>query len=278
LSLQAAPVAARPVRGLGARAWLGANLAVMALLLGWPLARLVERSFAVPGGHGLAFYRALSHTGRGTTRALDPWGSIRTSLAYGAAATTIAVAVGLLAALSISLGRRGRRALDAGIMLPLGTSAVTIGFGLLITMNRPPLDLRASPVIVPIGQALVATPFVVRVVLPVLRSIDPRLREAAAVLGASPRRAWRAVDLVMARRALATGAAFAFAVSLGEFGATSLLARRSTPTLPIAIADLLGRPGALNVGQAYALATILAALTALVMLVAERGPRAGASF
>lgn len=277
LRLQPAAHAARRVRGPAARLWLAFNLLVMAALLGWPLARMVERSFAVPGGHGLAFYRALSSSGRGTSRATSPWGSMRTSVAYAVAATVIAVLVGLLAALAIGYGRRGRRALDAGLMLPLGTSAVTIGFGLLITMDRAPLDLRASVVLVPLAQALVATPFVVRAVLPVLRSIDPGLRDAAAVLGGSPSRVWREIDLRVIARAVGTGAAFAAAVSLGEFGATSFLARRSTPTLPIAIASLLGRPGALNVGQAYALASILAALTAMVMLLADRG-RAEASF
>ena len=80
-------------------------------------------------------------------------------------------------------------------MLPLGTSAVTVGFGFLVALDRWPLDLRAKAILVPIAQAVVAIPFVIRAVVPALRSIDPRLRDAAAVLGASPRRVWREVDL-----------------------------------------------------------------------------------
>ena len=146
-------------------------------------------------------------------------------------------------------------------MLPLGTSAVTLGFGLLVTFSIAPIDLRGSWIIVPIGQALVAVPLVVRTVLPVLRALDPRQREAAASLGASPWRSWRTVDVPVLARALAVGAAFAAAVSLGEFGATSFLARTDAPTVPVLIGRLLSRPGEANVGQAAALSVVLVALT-----------------
>ena len=71
-------------------------------------------------------------------------------------------------------------------MLPLGVCAVTLGFGFLITLDQPPLDLRDSPLLVPIAQALVALPLVVRTLVPVLGGIDDRQRQAAASLGASP--------------------------------------------------------------------------------------------
>jgi thiamine transport system permease protein len=166
--------------------------------------------------------------------------------------------------------RRGGALLDAGMMLPLGTSAVTVGFGLLITMDRSPFDLRGSWVLIPVAHAVVAIPFVVRAVLPSLRSIDPRQRDAAATLGAPPWRVWREVDLPYLRRALVAGAGFAFAISLGEFGATSFLTRIGDETMPIAIARLLGRPSALNLSQANALATILMALTLVVVLAVDR--------
>ena len=90
--------------------------------------------------------------------------------------------------------------LDTALMLPIATSAVTIGFGILITFDEDPVDWRGSWWIVPIGQALVAIPFVVRTVLPVLRGVEVRRLEAAATLGASPLRAWRAVVLPHLRR------------------------------------------------------------------------------
>jgi thiamine transport system permease protein len=155
-------------------------------------------------------------------------------------------------------------------MLPLGVSAVTLGFGFLITLDRPPLDLRTSALLVPVAQAMVALPLVVRTVAPVLASIDPRQREAAASLGAGPARVLLAVDLPHAWRALLAAAGFAFAVSLGEFGATSFLARDDDPTLPVVIYQLIGHPGAANFGAALAASVLLAAATATVMLAVER--------
>ena len=168
-----------------------------------------------------------------------------------------------------ALGRRAIGALDTAMMLPLGVSAVTVGFGFLIALDTPPLDLRGSAWLVPIAQALVAMPLVVRMTLPVLRAADDRLRQAAAVLGAPPLRVWTSVDFPLVRRALAGAAAFSFAVALGEFGATSFLARPQTPTLPVVIARLAGRPGVENLGAALAAATVLAALCATVVFVID---------
>ena len=155
-------------------------------------------------------------------------------------------------------------------MLPLGVSAVTLGFGFLITLDEPPLDLRDSPLLVPVAQALVALPLVVRTLVPVLASVDDRLRQAAATLGAPPWRASLTVDLPVIGRPLLAAAGFAFAVSLGEFGATSFLARDEHPTLPVVIFGLIGHPGPMNYGMALAASVVLAATTAGVMLAVER--------
>ena len=155
-------------------------------------------------------------------------------------------------------------------MLPLGVSAVTVGFGFLITLNRPPLDLRSSPILIPIAQAMVALPLVVRSLLPVLRAIDPGQREAAATLGAGPGRVLATIDLPYAIRGLGLAIGFALATSLGEFGATSFLARPDAPTLPVVIYRLIGRPGGDNYGMAMAAAVILAVVTGAVMALAER--------
>ena len=123
-----------------------------------------------------------------------------------------------------------------------------------------------------------ALPFVVRATVPVLRAIDPRQREAAALLGAPPWRVWREVDLRAIRRAAAVAAGFAFAISLGEFGATLFIVRPDTTTVPVAIYRFLSRPGATNVDQAMALAAILMVITGLVALVGERSGRTESAF
>jgi thiamine transport system permease protein len=105
---------------------------------------------------------------------------------------------------------------------------------------------------------------------PALGSIRPRLRAAAAVLGASPWQVVRTIDLPLVMRAATVAAAFAFAISLGEFGATAIITRPQYQTVPSVIYRLLGRPGALNYGQALALSTILMLLTLGATLVIER--------
>jgi thiamine transport system permease protein len=161
-------------------------------------------------------------------------------------------------------------------MLPLGASAAMLGFGFVLAFDEPPLDLRSSPWLVPIAQSLVAVPFVVRTVTPAIRALDDRLREAAAVLGASPARVLREVELPLLARAIGVAAALAFVIALGEFGATVFVSRADWPTLPVAIFRFLGRPGAENVGQAMALAVVLMLTTVAVALLLERVTRAGA--
>jgi thiamine transport system permease protein len=266
----AAEVARRP-RDLAEWAFVLANLVVIAVLLWLPLAVMVERSLAGPGGYGLGSYQAIFGQPRGGTLFVPPVEAIANSLLFGVLATAIALAVGLLAS-SVVAYRRDRvgRAFDGLLMLPLGVSAVTIGFGFLVALDEPPLDLRTSIILIPLAHALVAIPFVVRSVAPVMRSIDRRLREAAALLGASPARAWREIDLPIVSRAALVGAGFAFAVSLGEFGATAFIVRPDAPTLPVAIYRLLGQPGDLNFGMAMAMSVILLVVTALAILFIER--------
>lgn len=265
--VDAATTARRP-RGAGQWALLAGVLVTVAGLILLPLAVLVERSL---GASGLGYYRALTRADGGTFL-VPPIEAIGNSLQYAVAATAIAVVIGGLAAAALTRRDAGRfvRGFDALLMLPLGVSAVTVGFGFLIALDEPPLDLRSSWILVPLAQALVGVPFVVRTMLPVLRAVDVRLREAASVLGASPWRVWREVDLPMVRRALLVAAGFAFAVSLGEFGATVFIARPDSPTLPVAVARLLGRPGEMNYGQAMALSTILMLVCAVALVVLER--------
>lgn len=239
-----------------------------------PLLALVAGSLhGDDGGWTFDHYRALSKQGDLSVPVLTALGvSLRTAVD----ATWMSVGLGLLIALLITrrshspAERRVRSTLDALFMLPLGVSAVTLGFGFLITLDEPPLDLRESPLLVPIAQALVALPLVVRTLAPVLGGIDDRQRQAAASLGASPMRAMVTVDLAVLARPLVAAAGFAFAVSLGEFGATSFLARETSPTLPVVIYRLLGHPGADNFEMALAASVILAGVTALVVLVLER--------
>ncbi len=240
-----------------------------------PLGALAVRSVRVGGTWSLRGWTTLT-TGEvrpGVRAGADPIDAAIASLRVAALATVVAVVIGMLAASAVAYSGRGGRWLDTALMLPLATSAVTIGFGILITFDEPPLDLRGSAAVVPLVHALVAVPFVVRAVVPVLAAVPPDRRAAAATLGASPRRVWWSVDRPALLPALATGAAFSFAVSIGEFGATSFLTRRGEETLPVAVARLLGRTGDVVQAQAYALATIMLVVTLAALLAVDRGAR-----
>ena len=268
--LVASDTTRRRPRGRVERGLLVGNLVVIIGLVLSPLVVLVERSLVTAEGYGLDNWRRLLTDDASTVLAVPAAQAVRNSLLFGVAATLVALVVGTLAASAATLDRgRLTGLVDRALMVPLGTSAVTVGFGFLIALDRP-LDLRGSPLLVPLAQALIATPFVVRTLLPVLRSIDRRLREAAAVLGARPLRVWREVDLPIVGRALLVAAGFSFAIAVGEFGATVFVARANLPTMPVAIFRLLGRPGVANFGQAMAMSTLLAGLTAAALLAIDR--------
>ncbi|MYG60428.1 MAG: iron ABC transporter permease [Acidimicrobiales bacterium] len=265
--------APRPRRGV-----IAVNAAVAVMLLGVPIITLVERSFATGGGYGVANFAALAD--RVQMLPTTALAALRHSLGFAVLATLIATGIGALASFVVVGGRAHaaaavraswlRRLFDVGLTLPLGVSAVTVGLGMLLALDTPPLEFRTAWWIIPVAHALVGMPFVVRTLVPTLRSIDDRLREAASVLGASPLRTRREVDVPIASRAVAVGAAFAFAVSLGEFGATAFLPRRpDTLTAPLALFRLLGTPGETLQGQAMALAVVLMAATAASVLVIE---------
>lgn len=254
---------------------LGEKTAVAALLTGLslfilsPLLALIWQSLVDRDGQfTLAYYRALPELRRGSVLFVPPLTAVRNSVGYALLTLILAGILGILTTTLLARPGRWRKWLDPLFMLPLGASAVTLGFGYVVTFGQ----LRTSPLLVLIAHTLVAFPFVVRSLMPVLLGIRPSLREAAAVMGASPSRVWREVDLPIMGRALLVAAVFAFTVSMGEFGATSFIVRPNSGylTLPIAIQRYLGQPGALNFGQAMALSSILMLVCAAGFIAIER--------
>lgn len=242
----------------------------LAVAIVTPMAALVVRSVRVGDGWGLAWYREAIAPAQATTRSSSALESITLSLQYAVVATVAAAALGALACAGIVAARRWGAWIDAALALPLGVSAVTIGFGLLLVSLRGPIDMRGWWILVPLGQAMVALPIVIRVVLPLLRSMDPRMRQVAATLGATPWRAWWATEGALTLRAMGVAASLAAAVALGEFGATAFLVRLDSPTVPVQIVRLLGRPGEANIGVAAVLAVMLLILTVVIVGAAER--------
>jgi thiamine transport system permease protein len=235
---------------------------------------LIEMSDASPDTFrfSLEFYKQLNQNPRQSLFYVSPLTSVSISLAYALITVIISLLIGIPAAWTLARQPEARftRWLDLSLMLPLGTSSVTLGLGFILAFSRPPLDLSTSILLIPLAHTLVALPFVVRNLIPALRSIKPGLHQAAIVLGATPLEVIRLIDMPLISRALLVAATFAFTISLGEFGATSLMARPEFPTIPLAIYRLLGQPGALNYGQAMAMGTLLMVVCIIGMLAIEK--------
>ncbi len=247
------------------------NMGFMAILLLAPLLALVLRSFLGEGGWTFAYYLALFTQQTDSLFFVPPVTAIFNSIGFALATMCLGLLLGLSAAAFLALPKKSGAALwDAVIMLPLATSAVTLGFGYIITLNKPPLNLRNSVLLVVFAHTLVAFPFVIRCLLPSLRRIPATLREAAALLGASPLRVRLSIDLPLINKALLAAAVFGFAISMGEFGASTFVTRPQTPTLPVAIFRSLSRPGELNYGQAMAMSVILMLVTSVAFFVLEK--------
>jgi thiamine transport system permease protein len=251
---------------LGARALGTVALLPALVLVVVPITELVQGAFA----HGGDGFTRLTETPVGLPG--SPVHAVVTSLRIALVATVVAGVLGLMLATGITRERnRLGRLAELLVVLPLGVSAVTVGFGFLIVFDRPPIDLRTSWAIVTIAHAHNAQPVVVRTAVPILASVDPHVRDAATMLGASPARVWWEVDRHAVARATAVAAGFAFAISLGEFGATLFIVRPETTTVPVEIYRLLGRPGATNLDTAMALTVVLMVMTAAVALLGDLG-------
>jgi thiamine transport system permease protein len=256
-------------------------ISLFILLLGaffiLPLSALPFRSFfrleadrgqrgEVQYGFTTDYYTELFVNRRGSVFYVPPIRATINSLGYAGMTVILSLLLGFPAALALAKPGRLEKVLDPLIMLPLGSSAVMLGLGFIISFGA----LLVSPWMVPFAHTLVALPFVIRALQPAIASIPERLRQAAASLGASPLEVWRKIDLPILRRATLTAAVFAFTISLGEFGATLLISRPDYPTIPVAIERFLSQPGGLNYGQAMAMATILMVLTLISILLIEK--------
>lgn len=277
-NLQSSQNIARPAKTWREKALLSVNLAIMILLLFTPLLALVGRSFVRDGSFSLQYYALLSSLDDGSVLAISPLSATVNSIKIAIVVTFIAIIFGLITAYLIAGRNRPKwisQFLDPIFMLPLATSAVTLGFGFTLALDEPPLDLRASWWIIPIAHTLIAIPFVIRSVLPAIRAIPNNLYEASATLGASPLKTWWYVELPLISRGLIVGATFAFTVSMGEFGASLFVVRADSATMPLIIYRLLGQPGIDNYGQALAMSSLLMLVCAVSFVAIERMRQAG---
>jgi len=226
------------------------------IIVASPLLATVYRSLVVNSQFSFSAWRTI-FSGSLPALSVSPQSVITTSLVFAIAAALICVPLALLVAISSS-----PRALFS---LPLIVSAATLGIGLIISFNRSPFSWRSERWFIPVIHAVIALPLVIRALEPAVKAIPASLRNASATLGASPFTTWHRVELPLLKPALLRATGLSMAVSLGEFGATSFLSRSGSTTLPIAIAQLLGRPGAATQQAGFALAALMVLVTVGVM-------------
>ncbi|MFB6128772.1 MAG: ABC transporter permease [Halorhabdus sp.] len=251
---------------------------VAAIVFLGPVASLVIESVTGPNGAlTLSYYKFLlarqASTAVGTVKPLP---AIRNSLVFAVGTLLLAVPMGVIVSIVATREGRGSRLAEALLSAPLAVSGIVVGLGLLLTLvfgvevfgHR----LTATgPVAIVAAHAVAAYPFVSRTVTPALAGIDDRLTEVARSLGASRVRALLTVTLPLITASLLAGAAFAFAISIGEFDSTVLLSEGGSYTMPVALERYVGnRSLGPSLGPATAMGTILLAVTALSFVVIDR--------
>ena len=262
------------LRELLPRAGLAAYVLVAGVIFLAPIASMILAS--ATGGDGaltLEHYRFLIERQQtGAAFQVRPWPAIRNSLAFAAAATLLALPMGVVVAVLTTRRYRGRTRVDAAAMAPLAVSGIIVGLGLLrglvFGVEVAGWRIAASgAVAIVVAHAVSGYPFVVRTVSPGLSGLDRSLVESARALGASRARVIRDVELPLVWPAVVAGAAFAFAISIGEFTSTVVLATGADAyTMPVAIERFIGR----RLGPATAMGVVLLVVTGLSFVVIER--------
>ena len=228
-----------------------------------PIATLIVQAFTFEGHRSLSNFVHLSGNGTRDLLSITVGQAATNTLRNMTISSTLALAIGLtvLFILSRRKGNRYQRIfqkfVDILFQLPIGVSSVVLGFGYLITFSGGPFPLRASWLVTPLVQALLATPLVIRFIYPSLQTINSELLDAAATDKATPGQIWWLIELPIIRGVIITAAAYTAIISIGEFGAASFLAYGSQGTLPTVLYQLIARPGGQNYGMAMAASGIL---------------------
>ena len=240
-------------------------------LLVMPMLLVLVEAFKVGDGWGLTNFANLGTRGARDLLNISITDAAANSLRNMVVATVIAFVLGTL--ISWLLVRTKQKLLDLVFLVPLGVSSVVLGFGFLVSFDSSLFPLRSFWLIVPLAQALIALPMVIRLVYPALVSIGKEPIEQASLDGASSSQIWKYVESGMIKSVLLTAAGYAAIISVGEFGASSFLAYGSEGTIPTLLFRLIARPGEQNYGMAMAVSAIQIVFVLLVMLLLSRYSR-----
>lgn len=208
------------------------------------------------------------------------WQAIRLSLLVA----TVAVVGSLPPATLLAwwLARRdfpGKTVVETLLNLPLVLPPVVTGYLLLVAFGAQGvlgrfLDQWLGVQIIftwraaALASGVIAFPLMVRAIRVAMMGIDARLEQAALTLGANPVRVFFTVTLPLVRHGLIAGAILGFARSIGEFGATIMIAGSipgQTRTMPLYIFAVIESPDGIARAQRMVIVAIVIAAAALVM-------------
>ncbi len=255
------------------RAGLAVYSLVAIVLFVVPIVSMIVASFTDSGGLTLANYQfLLERQAEGAAFQVQPWPAVRNSLIFGVASLAVALPVGVVVAVLTTRTYRGRKLVDVIAMAPLAVSGIIVGIGLLrglvfgVEIGGTRIAIGGALAIIA-AHAVAGYPFVVRTVAPGLENLDEQLVESARALGASRTRALLDIELPLVWPGVVAGAAFAFAISIGEFSSTIILATGTDQfTMPVAIERFIGR----RLGPATAMGVVLLVVTSVSFVVIDR--------
>lgn len=241
--------------------WLAGGL-VIAVVYGAPLLVI---AFASIAGHwngvGPSDFTLRHYVGALTG---DSASELRASVLTGVGASALALVVGTWAALAVRALPAGlRRVLDLAFFIPSAVPSVSVGLGLLVAFSRPPVLLNGTTAIVIIAHLVLVSAFTYGNISAGLARLAPEYEQVAESLGARPFYRLRRVTLPLVLPYLVGAFSLAFALSMGELGATLMIYPPGWVTLPVGIFALSDR-GAIF--DASTLSMVLGAGTLLVLL------------
>ena len=158
--------------------------------------------------------------------------SLGLSLRIGVTASVVATILGTMVALALGRYRfRGRAATNLLIFVPMATPEVVMGSSLLTLFLMLGIPSGATAIL--IAHIMFCVSFVVVAVKARVATLDPRLEEAAADLGATPAQTFLRVTLPLAAPGIAAGALLAFSLSFDDYIITNFNASPSSITFPM---------------------------------------------
>jgi thiamine transport system permease protein len=240
---------------------------VVASLYLIPTSSIFVKAFVVDGA--LSFQNFLNLAGTGTRDLLNI--SVLEASGNSLRNMLLASVVSMLIAMAVARASKDRQWLALPFLLPLGISAVVIGLGYLVGFAGIPLlsNLRASWIIVPLSQVVIALPLAIRLLQSAFGSIPRELTESAELDGAGEGQRLRLIELPLIAPAWRNVLAFVALISLGEFSAASFLASGDQATITTLLFRLASRPGGENFGMAMATSALVIVFSLLVLQLAN---------